>query len=126
MIQQMGNSFPTRAVLGKGRTTYAGLISDALQLELGDSPNSVGTLLRWTSAHERTAKNWLAGTNGPCGEHLIELMRHSDAALVAIMKAAGRDETFAAIRLLATRSTVLQMQTELSNLLRVMSDGHDN
>jgi hypothetical protein len=126
MIQKMGNSFPTQEGVGKDRTTYAGLISDALKLELGGSPNSIGTLLGWTSAHERTAKNWLAGTNGPSGEHLIELMRHSDAALVAIMKAAGRDETFAAIRLLGTRSTVLQMQTELANLLRAMSAGHDN
>jgi hypothetical protein len=34
--------------------------------------------MRWTGANERTTKNWLSGTNGPSGEHLLEIMRNSD------------------------------------------------
>jgi hypothetical protein len=33
----------------------------------------------WTCASERTIKNWLDGSHGPRGEHIIEVIRPSDA-----------------------------------------------
>ena len=38
----------------------------------------------------RTAKNWLSGTTGPTGTHLVELMRTSDHVLEAVLQMAGR------------------------------------
>lgn len=53
-------------------------IAAALKRELGGSHQAVKASMNWTSVSERAAKNWLAGAHGPAGEHLIELMRHSD------------------------------------------------
>ena len=42
---------------------------------------SLGHDARLMPARERTAKNWFAGTRGPTSEHLVSLVRHSDAVL---------------------------------------------
>jgi hypothetical protein len=57
---------------------YASSIAGALKAELGNSHQAIKTLMRWTGANERTTKNWLSGSNGPSGEHLLEIMRNSD------------------------------------------------
>jgi len=46
--------------------------------------------MRWTGASERTVKYWLAGERGPSGDHLIALVRHSDAVLFMLLALAGR------------------------------------
>ena len=43
-------------------------------------------VMRWTGASERTVKGWLSGTNGPCGEHLVELMEKSDEVWDSLRK----------------------------------------
>ena len=46
--------------------------------------------MRWTGASERTVKYWFAGERGPSGDHLIALVRHSDAVLYVVLALAGR------------------------------------
>jgi hypothetical protein len=46
--------------------------------------------MRWTGVTERTVKYWLAGENGPAGEHLLSLVRNSDAVFTAFLDLAGR------------------------------------
>jgi hypothetical protein len=41
----------------------------------------IKTVAGWTGANERTVKNWVSGRYGPCGSHLIMLMRHSDEVI---------------------------------------------
>jgi hypothetical protein len=65
--------------------------------------------MRWTGASERTVKNWFAGTSGPSGQHLVAVMRHSDAALESVMILAGRKEVAAAKRLVDARETLIAM-----------------
>lgn len=50
----------------------------ALRNELGESRRSIKTVLGWTGACERTAKNWLLGNCGPSGHHLVQLAENSD------------------------------------------------
>ncbi len=69
---------------------YATGLAKALRNELGDTHQATKTLMRWTNANERTVKNWLAGTCGPRGEHLVALVRHSDAVLAAFLMMANR------------------------------------
>jgi predicted HTH transcriptional regulator len=45
---------------------------------------------RWTGASERAVKNWLAGTTGPSGDHLLHILRYSDTALEMILAASRR------------------------------------
>ncbi|WP_181299057.1 hypothetical protein [Pseudomonas sp. Q2-TVG4-2] len=83
MVTKTGNSFLSRE-------QYAAGLAKALRAELGATHQATKTLMRWTNANERTVKNWMAGTSGPRGEHLVALIRHSDLALAAILCMAER------------------------------------
>ncbi|HIQ43639.1 MAG TPA: hypothetical protein EYH47_12915 [Pseudomonas oleovorans] len=78
---------------------YAAGLAKALRNELGDTHQATKTLMRWTNANERTVKNWLAGTCGPRGEHLVALVRHSDAVLEAFLGMANRQHVVTTIEL---------------------------
>lgn len=83
MFTKTGNSF-------LAQKQYAAEIARALHLELGETHQATKTLMRWTNADERTVKNWMAGSNGPRGEHLVALVKHSDFALAAFLGMAER------------------------------------
>jgi hypothetical protein len=55
-----------------------------------DSHQAIKTLMRWTGANERTAKNWHCGVNGPSGEHLLEIMRNSDMVFECVLELIDR------------------------------------
>jgi hypothetical protein len=71
----------------------------------------------WTGACERTAKNWLAGTRGPAGEHLILLLRNSDTALDAILRLSERQASSRALDLFEARATLREMLQKFDDLL---------
>ena len=54
------------------------MVAAALRNELGESRRSIKTVMNWTDVSERTAKNWLSGSCGPSGSHLVQLARKSD------------------------------------------------
>src|SRR5258708_40011974 len=97
MFPKKGNVFPKQDNRGKAPIEYAEVVSAALRIELGDTHRAIKTLMRWTRASERTAKNWLSCERGPSGHYLIQLIRESDAVLHGILFAAGRHEVLAAI-----------------------------
>jgi hypothetical protein len=90
VFPKMGNSFPKINGCGVSRTTYASAVAVALKSELGDTHRAIKTVMRWTGSKERTVKNWIAGKNGPSGEHLIILARHSNAVMAAFQELSGR------------------------------------
>jgi len=102
MIAKMGISFPVSA------ESYSAALASALIDELGTSHRAIKTLRIWTNASERTAKNWLAGANGPSGLHLIEIMRHSDAVLHTVLELAQRRSYAAVVWLPALRHRLLE------------------
>ena len=71
MLPKKGKGFPKRDGKGGGGLSYAEAIAIALRQELDGTHQAVKTVMRWTGAGERTAKNWLAGARGPTGEHLV-------------------------------------------------------
>ena len=79
------------------------MVSAALRKDLGETHRATKTVMRWTGASERTVRNWLAGTKGPSGEHLVTLIRQSEAVLEAILDHAGRERSVATGRLIAAR-----------------------
>ncbi|WP_338824904.1 hypothetical protein WDM22_21495 [Bradyrhizobium septentrionale] len=109
MFPKTGKKFPGDE--GVAFSTYAALIANILKSELGNSHQAHKTLMRWTGANERTAKNWLSGSNGPSGEHLLQLMRNSDRIFEFVLK-------------LSHRPVVLSNQrlAEICNSLRVTAD----
>jgi len=65
----------------------------------------------------RTVKNWLSGQYGPCGAHLVVLLRHSDEVLNSVLAMAGRHESLVA-RKMADIELPVQ---ELSPLIRELN-----
>lgn len=95
------------------------LVADALHHEWGSSLSSRKIVSRITSANERAVKNWFEARNGPSGENLVELMRHSDAVLEAVLAASGRSG-----RLLFSK--VEALEKPLRDLLDLIEQGRGN
>lgn len=87
---KMGSSLPILAADLVG-LSYEAAIAAAVRQELGGSHQAIKTLMRRTGASARTAKNWLSGSAGPSGVHLIDLMRSSDLVFGVVLGLAGRD-----------------------------------
>ncbi|MCK0197359.1 hypothetical protein MWN34_10590 [Ancylobacter sp. 6x-1] len=84
---QNGKNVPGQR-LGSGG--FAAAISRALREEFGMTGAAVKTISVLTTANERAVKNWLSGKNGPSGEFLILLCRHSDRVMEAVLILTGR------------------------------------
>lgn len=91
LLPAKGNKLPFSEVASRSPVGYARAIADALQSEVISGGASAKSIMRWTGACERTVKGWISGTIGPRGEHLIALMRESDAVLLAVLRLARRD-----------------------------------
>ena len=104
MLPKKGIVFPNRENLGP----YAQAIAYALKSELGSTHQSVKIIRRWTGAGERTVKNWLAGINGPSGQHLVDLMQHSDGVLEVLLILAGRQPIVATQTLVGARNKLAE------------------
>jgi hypothetical protein len=87
------------------------LIADALHHEWGSSLSSRKIVSRITNANERAVKNWFEARNGPSGENLVELMRHSDAVLDAMLFASGRGGRLQAIKLESMEKPLRELLT---------------
>ncbi len=70
---------------------------------------SVKTVMAYTGAGERTVKNWFEGKNGPNGANLVELVRHSDEVLEALLWMADREDIWAGKLLIDARDNLVEM-----------------
>lgn len=121
MFPKTGKKFPNDRATS---STYANLIADILRAELGNSHQAQKTLMRWTGANERTAKNWLSGANGPSGEHLLQLMRNSDRVFEFVLKLSHRPAFLSSQRLAEVRNS-LQVTADLLSEVIQVRDGQD-
>ncbi len=103
MFPKAGKKLPHRARSGDA---YADAIAEALRIELGATHRATKTLMRWTGASERTAKNWLSARCGPSGYHLIQLARESDIVLATVLALAGRNHHMVGAELLGMRDAL--------------------
>jgi hypothetical protein len=117
MLPKKGRIFPRGEDRQRREPSYATAVGGALRQELGDTHQATKTVMRWTGAGERTVKNWFAGTSGPRGEHLLAIVRHSDAVFDAVVRLAGREPVVAAIRLVGARKTLVEMRDIIEALL---------
>ena len=122
MFPNKGKVFPKKGKVlpdaGGGadrQAIYAMTIAKALREEFGRAPNATKTVMRWTGASERTVKNWFAGSNGPTGEHLLELLRHSDPVHDALVNVTGRKKVITTAKLAA-------LSDALTNALGIIGD----
>ncbi len=92
-----------------GAAGFASAIAKALGREFGPTKNAVKAIVGLTSANERAVKNWLQGRNGPSGEFLILLCRHSDEVLETVLILSGRIDLVAAKKLVDAKGKLREM-----------------
>jgi hypothetical protein len=88
---------------------FTAVIAETLREAFGRSGRSIKTVMAYTGAGERTVKNWFGGKNGPNGENLVELVRHSDEVLEALLSMAGREDILAGKLLVDARDKLVEM-----------------
>ncbi len=88
---------------------FAAVIAETLRETVGGTRMSVKTVMAYTGAGERTVKNWFEAKNGPNGENLVELVRHSDEVLEALLLMAGREDILAGKLLVDARDRLVEM-----------------
>ena len=103
---------------------FAAVIAETLRETFGGTRMSVKTVVAYTGAGERTVKNWFEGKNGPNGENLVELVRHSDEVLEALLLMAGREDILAGKLLIDTRDKLVEM-LEIINQLQAGDSAAD-
>ncbi|MDA7946082.1 MAG: hypothetical protein MPJ78_01250 [Hyphomicrobiaceae bacterium] len=85
------------------------MIAETLHQAFGGTRVSIKTVMSHTGAGERTVKNWFEGKNGPNGENLIQLVRHTDEVLEALLLMAGREDVLAGKLLVDARDKLVEM-----------------
>ena len=91
-------------------------IAKALKAEFGNSPSALKTLAQITRSNERAVRNWFEGKNGPSGENLVILMRHSDTVLKMILERAGRQDLVVAVGLASLRQQLADALAAIDGL----------
>ncbi len=106
-----GKTFPKPSgrVAASDGDEFAAVIAETLRGTFGGTRMSVKTVMAYTGAGERTVKNWFGGKNGPNGENLVELLRHSDEVLEALLLMAGREDVLAGKLLVDARDKLVVM-----------------
>ena len=116
MFPKKGSSFPVgRDTLTD--TEFAQVIASALKVEFGSTRNGTKMIMKWTGVSDRTAKNWLNGTNAPSGVHLILLGGEASAVLKAMMFMAERPEMSLGASLLSLRRVLGETIAALDQMM---------
>ena len=109
-----------------GKTFHAGIdsgsfaqaIAVALRAEFGGTPSALKTVSQLTRSNERAVRNWFDGKNGPSGENLIVLMRHSDHVLRTVLGLADRRDLVVAVGLDSLRRQLVDAVAAIDGLPR--------
>lgn len=112
---ESGRSFRGPAV-GEEAARFAAAVAEALKRQFGGSPGAVKLVVRLTGVNERAVKNWFDAKNGPSGENLVVLMRHSDEVLETMLALAGRDELVTARKLSGAREKLREILAMIDEL----------
>ncbi len=121
-----GKTFPKLSdnVVASDGYEFAAVIAETLRETFGGTRMSVKTVMAHTGARERTVKNWFEGKNGPNGENLVELVRHSDEVLEALLLMAGREDILAGKLLIDAGDKLVEM-LEIINQLQAGNSAAD-
>jgi hypothetical protein len=117
MLLKTGRIFRNGTGERAARLVYARAIGTALRNELGSRASAYEKIHQWTGVGERTIRNWLKGTRGPRGEHLLLLALYSDEVFGAVLSLTARDRAVAPTQL---RKICDEMARSLRNFEELM------
>ena len=95
---------------------FADAIAKALHREFDHTHAAIKTVVALTGANERAVRNWSEAKNGPNGEFLIALCRHSDQVLETLLLLAGRTEHVRARQIVAAKQRLQEILTLVNQL----------
>jgi hypothetical protein len=95
---------------------FSEAIARALHSEFDHTHSAIKTVVALTGANERAVRNWFEAKNGPNGEFLIALCRHSDQVLETFLFLAGRKDHLKARKLVRAKDTLREILVLLSEL----------
>ena len=107
-----GKGFPS---LGDAEP-LAQAIATALKVEFGDTPAAIKTVAQLTRSNERAVRNWFDGKNGPSGENLVLLMRHSNLVLKTILRIVDRQDLVVSVGLASLRRQLVDTVAAIDSL----------
>jgi hypothetical protein len=103
-----------------GKTLHAERFSDAiagaLHRQFDQTHSAVKTVVALTGANERAVRNWFDAKNGPNGEFLIALCRHSDEVFETFLLLAGRNEHVKAKKVVQAKQKLREILTLVNEL----------
>ena len=102
-----------------GKTIHAERVADAFARALHrefDHTGAIKTVVALTGANERAVRNWFDAKNGPSGEFLIALCRHSDQVLEAFLLLAGRTEHVKARKVVEAKQKLREILALINEL----------
>src|SRR5215510_14519126 len=112
------NDRKNRSIHGKTlhAERFADAIARALHQEFDHTHAAVKTVVALTGANERAVRNWFDAKNGPNGEFMIALCRHSDQVLDTFLLMAGRTEHVRARQIVAAKQKLLEILALVNEL----------
>jgi hypothetical protein len=113
---ESGRSLPPPPATNGEPLSFAETVADALRREFGGTSAAVKVVVRLTRANERAVKNWFTAKNGPSGENLMILLRHSDEVLESVLQMAGRQDLIVARKLTGAREKLREMLAMIDEL----------
>src|SRR5712671_3900432 len=88
---------------------FSEAVAQALHREFDQTNSAIKTVVALTGANERAVRNWFEAMNGPNGEFLIALCRHSDQVLETFPLLAGRTEHLRARKIVQARDRLQEI-----------------
>ena len=95
---------------------FADAVAKALHREFDHTHAAIKTVVALTGANERAVRNWFEAKNGPNGEFLIALCRHSDQVLETLLLLAGRTDHVRARQIVAAKEKLREIMTLVNQL----------
>jgi hypothetical protein len=105
---ESGKEFPA--------ASFATAVAAALHREYDQARGGIAAVVALTGANQRTVRNWFEAKNGPGGEYLIALCRHSDEVLGTVLALAGRPDHARALGAAELRSKLADVRAVLLRL----------
>jgi hypothetical protein len=97
-------------------TTFVTGMAAALRRAYGGRHSAVKIVAGAVGANERAVRNWFDAKNGPNGEHLVRLVRHSDEMLDSFLALAGKKRFTAPLDIEKARLALEHALAELSGI----------
>jgi hypothetical protein len=112
------NDRQNRSIHGKTihAERFADALARALHREFDHTYAAIKTVVALTGANERAVRNWFDAKNGPSGEFLIALCRHSDQVLETFLQLAGRTTHLKAKKLVDAKQKLREILALVNEL----------